>query len=221
MCRHFFHLNVSDKMKWYYFYTGEYEEWHKHMFDSLKDHFEVRPILLDTLKIHDQHSIHHFTGCTRKIELVIDCIKKNMGQQVVFSDVTWYVNRENLGKLRDHIDACAVTTYARNSHITNDLNIGLIVLSCTDAELALWESSLLDMTEATHDQYVVGCRIKKVYEHIPMLETPLVLCGLFTQPHEVPMHDVCMLKLFTPSMLTHRDRYNFRLQCMQQIGLHL
>ena len=169
----------------------------------------------------DKAQFHHFTGCTKKIELVIDCIKKNMGERIIFSDVTWYVNRDNLVRFKDDLESYQVTTYARSSHVEHDLNIGLILLVCSPSELAFWETCLCNMSAHTHDQATVSALVLRNKDWIPMMQWPLVFCGLVQKREDVPMRDVCILKLFTPSQWAHRDRYTYRMQSLKTLQLKL
>ena len=50
--------------------------------------FEFRPISLESLTL--SNCDHHFLNNTVKIQLVIDCIKQNMNEFILFTDATIY-----------------------------------------------------------------------------------------------------------------------------------
>ena len=69
-------------MKWYYFYTKDYEFWHNHLSSNLTNDYEVNPILIDDLVINKTAIKHQLAGNTKKIELIVDCIQKNLGKKI-------------------------------------------------------------------------------------------------------------------------------------------
>ena len=198
-------------MKWYYFYTPEYEEWHEHLQSRLESTFATVPICLDKIDIHDQHRYHHFTGSTTKVKLVIDAIKNNLGDKIVFSDVTWVIDKNKVHELKEIMEQCTETTYAQNSWQTDRVNIGLICLVCTEEELKFWEETLhlIEQNNELHDQTVVDNRLKKKV----MFDPNKVVAELITNKSQ--FEDYVTLKLFTPSAYNHKDRYNYRMNTIK------
>lgn len=151
-----------DKLKWYYFYTKDYDMWNKHLSTTLGGHFNVQPICVDSLDIHKTHKNHIFTGSVTKVKLIIDAIKKNMGQRIVFTDATWSINKNNVQELYDYLNSISETTYTRNTQYLKNpktvQNIGFILLQCNTKELQLWEKCLEFITNDTdaHDQTVIN-----------------------------------------------------------------
>ena len=202
-------------VKWYYFYTPEYEEWHKHLQSRLEPAFTTAPIKLDKIDIHEQHPSHHFTGSTTKVKLVIDAIKKNLGSKIVFSDVTWVINKDGVNELKEIIDNCTETTYAQNSWQTDHVNIGLICINCTLDELELWSYCLgqLESNPSLHDQSVIDNKLK----HKPMFNPVKVRAYWIQSPEE--FQGYLALKIFTPSAGNHATRYKHRMDVIKKFNL--
>ena len=144
-------------MKWYFFYTSDYHFYKNHIESRLKNSkFEVSPILTNDIKLSKVG--HHFINNTLKIELVIDCIKKNMGNHIIFSDATIYINDKvedlyNYIILKQNTD---IDIYFAEEHF--NINIGFILLRCNEKTLLFFEQILNNMNEKkknnilTHDQ---------------------------------------------------------------------
>jgi hypothetical protein len=96
------------------------------------------------------------------MKIVIDVIKKNLGKKIVFSDVTWVINKDGVNELKEIINNCKVTTYAQNSLQTEHINMGLICMYCSLDELELWSYCLgqLECDPNLHEQYVLDRRLK-------------------------------------------------------------
>ena len=208
---------MEEKMRWYYFYTPDYSEWHAHFQRALGAHFELEPILLPTLEIHDRHARHHFTGSTKKLELVVDAVRSNLGARIVFSDVTWYFCQSRVAELTSLLETCGPLAFAQNAD-GPDLNIGLFVLDCTDTTLAMWSEALRRVRENAelHDQTVVAdLRVGHV-----LLPPHLVVARW---PHTIdPYKNTFLaLKIFTPSSEPKCVRDSFRRHAMARYGYAL
>ena len=206
-----------NKIKWYTFYTKDYIIWYEHLKSNLQDKFDFNGIYLDNLNIHDQHSRHHFTGSACKVKLLINVIKNNLGKKIVFSDCTLYL--QNIYKLYNIIDKCTKTTYAKNS-VNGDINIGIIVLFCTESELKFWNDVLQNINSNVTDQDVVNKLIKK-YDY-STFDRNDVFCNYIIEEnkHVIPS-EFCVLKLFTPSNANKYDRFIQRLNTLTLLNLKL
>ena len=202
-------------MKWYYFYTPEYEDWHQHLQSRLSSAFETVPIKLESIDIHNQHPRHHFTGSTTKVKLVIDAIKQNLGSRIVFSDVTWAIDKNKLAELKNIMESCTETTYAQNSWQTDKVNIGLICFVCNENELKFWEETLhiIEQNKDLHDQTVVDDRLQKKI----MFDPKKIVAELITNRDQ--FEGYVALKLFTPSAYNHHDRYNYRMNTLRTFAI--
>jgi hypothetical protein len=204
-------------MKWYYFYTPDYEPWHNHLESTLKEHFIVHPIKIqpDELNIHDNHPSHHFTGSTKKIDLVIECIKNNIGTRIVFSDVTWYINTHKVEELKKLIcEAGYGITFARNKDF--GLNIGLLAIDCNNETLKIWEEAkkTIENNNSLHDQTVVH----------NMINNPQIFDNkkiVARWPEHLDKDAFLALKLFTPATESKFVRDTFRYKIMELYGYPL
>uniref|UniRef100_A0A6C0I0L7 Nucleotide-diphospho-sugar transferase domain-containing protein n=1 Tax=viral metagenome TaxID=1070528 RepID=A0A6C0I0L7_9ZZZZ len=137
----------------YYFYTPDYEFWNNHLSETLCNHFDVRPISID--KINLSNNGHHFTNVTIKIELLIDCIKKNMNNSILFTDATIFVNKNNVKLLQNYI--CEKINTNKDLYFLylqqDPINIGVILLKCNETNLYFWEYVLKTMNEMIQNGY--------------------------------------------------------------------
>jgi hypothetical protein len=206
-------------MRWYYFYTPDYSEWHAHFQRALGGAFELCPIELQTLAIHDKHHGHHFTGSTKKLELVVGAVRENLGARIVFSDVTWYFNAAKVPALRDLLATCGPLAFAQNADVPAP-NIGLVALDCTERNLALWCEALrrVESDSELHDQTVVADVLKEApYALLP----PALVVARW--PHAVDPHreTFLALKIFTPCNERKSVRDSFRRNAMARYGYRL
>jgi hypothetical protein len=204
-------------MRWYYFYTHDYSEWHAHFQRALAGHFELVPLPLAALDIHDRHPVHHFTGSTTKLELVVEAVRANLGARIVFSDATWYFHPARVGALAGLLATCGPAAFAQNAD-GPDLNIGLFALDCTDAALALWSEVLrrVRADRELHDQSVVAA----LSVGHALLPSELVVARWPSRedPHRATF---LALKIFTPSSESKAVRDSFRRHAMARYGYAL
>jgi hypothetical protein len=169
-------------MKWYFFYTPNYHFYKNHIETRLANSkFTAEPILVKELVLSD--TLHHFLNNTIKVELVLDCIKKNMGSHIIFSDATIYIN-DKINEFYDYIDAKTNTDY--DMYFTKEYghnNIGYILLNCNDATLMFWENVLTTMNEKiknniiTHDQVQVNILLENATVKAYTFEQEYVWCS--------------------------------------------
>jgi hypothetical protein len=147
-------------MKFIYFYSPMYEFYHKHINENLKNYFNLESILIDDLKIKSKDE-HHFTGHNIKIELIIDQIKKNMGQYIIFSDATIFINQKNSNTLNNYLlNYTQYDIVFMNGY--NHYNIGFMLINCNKEILQFFENVLNSLInqEFTHDQKCINELIK-------------------------------------------------------------
>jgi hypothetical protein len=207
--------NQKPPIEWHYFYTPEYEVWHRHLQTRLEPTFKTVPIKIDKIDIHNQHPYHHFTGSVDRIKIVIDIIKKNLGKKIVFSDVTWVVNKHGVNELNEIIDNCKETTYAQNSSQTESINMGLICIYCSLDELELWSYCLgqLECDPNLHEQDVLNRRLK----HKPMFDAQKIKADSISNAEQ--FEGYLALKIFTSSDADHITRYNHRIDTIKRFNL--
>jgi len=79
-------------MKFYYFFSDIYKKYDNHIRFTLKDSsFEVCPIEIPDMEAKNGHTF--MGGVSIKMDLLLDCISKNMGSYIVFSDTTIFFNQ--------------------------------------------------------------------------------------------------------------------------------
>lgn len=208
-------MSEDNKIKWYYFYTPDYDIWHQHFQSRLKPTFEVVPIKIDKIDTHHQHAYHHFTGSTDRMRIVIEVIKQNLGKKIVFSDVTWVINKDKIDELKQIIEECDETTYAQNSMQTDAVNIGLICINCTVEEIELWSYCLgqIEENRNLHEQDVINRRLTKRV----MFDSQKIKADMIYDSKQ--FEGYLALKIFTPSNIDHESRFNFRLNVVKKYNL--
>ena len=156
-------------MRFLYFYSPFYQFYHEHIQSTLSAHFELEPIRIEDIKELENKNLHHFEGLTIKLELIIAAIKRYMGEIIVFSDATIFVNGNKVHELQSYIlenpdlDIVFVNEYA------NGQNIGVLRITCSEKTLDFFEKSLQIMKDGieTHDQHA----IKRVLYNDPNIKS--------------------------------------------------
>jgi hypothetical protein len=146
-------------MKFIYFYSELYEYYNKHIHENLNKVFELEAIKIDNLKNNGHHTF--FGGVSIKIELILKKIKENMGNSIIFTDATIFINSNNVNELVDFF----------HNYLENDLcfadndghgyyNIGIMLIKCNIKTLTFFENVLTDLTN-THgwDQHVINSHL--------------------------------------------------------------
>jgi len=146
---------VQNKTKLVYFYSNNYKLFHDHIQDSLKDFFSLNPILIDEIKHKTGHSF--FGGVSIKIELIIKKIKENIGDKIIFSDVTIFVNKENAKFINPYLTTYSGFDLVFPDNKNGECNIGFILISCNAKTLKFFTDvvSLLKQNSGW-DQAVVN-----------------------------------------------------------------
>ena len=208
-------------MKWYFFYTPNYHFYKNHIEDRLKNSkFYADPILINNLKLSPIH--HHFLNNTTKIELVIDCIKKNMGNYIIFSDATIYIN-DKVEEFYDYIitkTKLGVDMYFTQEH--NRTNIGFMLINCNETSLSFWEKILNTMKfhinngVDIHDQAAVNDLID-VYENIniSIFEREYIWCSDYIYS---PIKESFYLFKITIDFNSNVTRHNQRLNALYYLN---
>jgi hypothetical protein len=132
-------------MKFIFFYSELYEYYNNHIHEHLNSVFDLEAIKIDNLKNNSSHTF--FGGVSIKIELILQKIKENMGNSIIFTDATIFINSNNINELVDFF----------NKYLDNDLcfadndgngyyNIGIILIKCNIKTLTFFENVLTDLT---------------------------------------------------------------------------
>jgi hypothetical protein len=207
-------------MKWYFFYTPNYHFYKNHIENRLNNsNFEVEPILLNELKL--SNTGHHFLNNTVKIELVIDCIKKNIGNYIIFSDATIYIN-DKVDDLYNYIISKKNTGI--DMHLTEEyqhLNIGFMLINCNENTLSFFENILNTMNEKltnninTHDQSEINDLISKNKMNISRFEREYIWCSDYIYS---PVKESFFVFKITVDLNSHITRHNQRINALYNLN---
>ncbi len=151
-------------MKFTYFYSPSYEFYNVHLKENLGDLFDVKGIIIDEIKPGTDKSKHHFDKLTIKIELIIKEIEENIGNFIIFSDATIFVNNKNRDKLPEYFKKYEENDLTFiNESSGKYYNIGLILIKCDEKTLNFFKNVLETMKtneKYTHDQTAINYLLK-------------------------------------------------------------
>lgn len=150
-------------MKFFYFYSPTYEFYNYHINTRLKDSpcFDLNPLLINDV-INTNKSDHHFSGINIKIELIIEIIKNNPTETIVFSDATIFINEKNAHKLYEYLLQYTEELVFIHEFQNNCYNIGFMLIKCNEKTLKFFEQVLFLLNNKTfvHDQACINNLIK-------------------------------------------------------------
>ncbi len=130
-------------ISFFYFYSEIYNYYHNHLLNRLIN-FDINPINIDNIQAKNGHTF--FGGVTIKIELLLECIKKNMGKHIIFSDATIFINDNNTKSLsnyfNDYMDNDLVFSY---SHKYKNYCIAIILIKCSQDTFEFFNNVLNDI----------------------------------------------------------------------------
>ena len=167
-------------MKFVYFYSEIYEYFNKHIRANLSSVFDLDAIKIDNLKNNRNHTF--FGGVSIKIELVIQKIKENMGNTIIFTDATIFINSTNVNEL--------VNFFNKYADSENDLcfadndgmgyyNIGIILIKCNLDTLHFFECALIDLIKLSGwDQDIINKKLLSNNHKLKVaaFERPKIYC---------------------------------------------
>jgi hypothetical protein len=165
--------------KFIFFYSPLYEFYNQHLHETLDNYFDLEPILINDLP-NDKYKHTFFGGVSIKIELIIEKIKKNMNNFIIFSDATIFVNQNNAHLLQEFInkyknnDLC----FADNDRI-GYCNIGFILINCNLKTLSFFEGVLSDLKKYNDwDQNIVNLHLNNNNNlKVDTFDYTKILCG--------------------------------------------
>jgi len=214
--------NMNNKINWYYFYTPDYEIWHTHLFETLSKSSLLipQPIEIETIDgLNNSHPVHHFTGCTFKLELLVKMIKENLGSRIVFTDATWYINVEKINELENTISRCNYGITFANNEGNGDLNIGIIVVDCNKKILEFFSNVIqeIKLDKTKHDQKLINRQISNpnLLDCYKFIASRFIECDIWNKLYR---ENFIMLKIFVDSTTDKKIRDTYRLECMKKYG---
>jgi len=207
-------------MKWYFFYTPNYHFYKNHIESRLNNsNFEVEPLLVNELKL--SNVIHHFLNNTLKIELVIECIKKNMSNYIIFSDATIYIN-DKVEELYNYI--ISQKNHSNDIYLPQEydhLNIGFMLINCNEKTLSFFENILTIMNEKinnnidTHDQNEINDFIYCNKISLSIFERQYIWCSDYIYS---PIKESFLIFKITVDLNSHITRHNQRLNALYNLN---
>lgn len=144
-------------MHFLYFYSPFYQFYHEHLQTTLTDHFELEPILIEDIPEIEDKNLHHFEGLTIKLDLIIDAIQRYMGEIIVFSDATIFINANKTHELKNYILENSELDIVFVHEGNWGQNIGVLRITCSEKTLEFFSRSLQIMKNdiETHDQNAI------------------------------------------------------------------
>ena len=185
-------------MHFLYFYSPFYAFYHDHLTETLGPHFDLEPQLIEDITEKEDKTKHHFDGLTIKIDLILAAIQKYMGEIIVFSDATIFVNKEKSHELKDFfLQYQDYDLVFINEYITDDIiqyNVGMIQIKCSEKTLDFFNRVLERMknTTDTHDQDAINREPKDNLRHT-RFDSDRIFCQYF---REDKRHDYLIWKTF-------------------------
>jgi hypothetical protein len=149
-------------MKFIFFYSPLYYYYNHHIHKNIGSFFEIEGIEINDLSNNSNHTF--FGGVSIKIELIIQKIKENLGQSIIFTDATIFINSNNANQLLDFF-----TSYTNNDLCFPDnggdclhhYNIGVMLINCNERTLSFFENVLIDLIQNKGwDQDVINTHLK-------------------------------------------------------------
>lgn len=98
---------------------------------------------------------------TIKIDLIIDAIKKYMGETIIFSDATIFINKNKSHELKNYFLEYSENDITFVFEEGNGQNIGVMQIKCTEKTLEFFIRALDIMIKGreVHDQSAIKCVI--------------------------------------------------------------
>jgi len=167
-------------MKFIFFYSPLYNYYKDHIINNLNDIFDIEPILINDLS-KNENAWHTFCGgVSIKIELIIQKIKENMGENIIFSDATIFINKKNKNEISDFFKNYINydISFACNRGYGANYNIGIILMKCNEKLLEFFNTVLIELiTNKSWDQSVVNNLIEKTDLSIGCFDNTKICCG--------------------------------------------
>jgi len=148
------------QVPWYYMWSQKYQFFHEVLVNEMKDpNISLEPIHIEQSVLDKE--LYKTEGCHIKIDLLIKCLKDNMGNKerpyILFTDVDLIVKPGIYDSLKTHIDSNVDMVFLKEV----DANIGFILLKVCDEVLTFWQLVKERMLEKVgHDQTYVNELIK-------------------------------------------------------------
>ena len=142
-------------MKWFYIYSPKYEIFHKIIMSYFIHDvgFELIPIFVPQEAFSNTYKYkeHFFAGNTLKIKFIIEALKDNQGEHIIFSDVDLIVKHH--AKLYEYLQPYKRfdMVFMKDNMIDNTRNIGFSLLKSLPETICFFQD-VLDSIIKTNQQ---------------------------------------------------------------------
>jgi hypothetical protein len=144
-------------------WSQKYAFFHHMLQNDMKDsELTLEPIFIEQsffdAKLHQKEDDHAWSGCSMKIDLLIDKLKTAKEPYILFTDVDVVVKPGIYTGLKDHMDKGDTMVFLKEGE---HLNIGFVLLKVCSEVLEFWElvKATID-DKGGHDQAHVNDLIK-------------------------------------------------------------
>jgi hypothetical protein len=207
-------------MRFLYFYSPLYQFYHEHIQETIGEFFELEHTLIEDIKELDNKDQHHFIGLTIKLDIIIDAIKRYMGETIIFSDATIFINKNKSHELKDYFLGYSENDITFIFEEGNGENIGVMQIKCSEKTLEFFIMALDNMIKGgeVHDQSAIKYVIFYHYEDIQLKMGYFgerIVCDVF---HHYKKDDFLIYKSFI-SNRNKTSNFNQRIQKFYDLGL--
>lgn len=205
--------------KFIFFYSPLYDYYNNHLVNTLSNYFIVEPILINDIN-NDKKGHTFFGGVSVKIELIINKIKENFNNFIIFSDATIFVNLKNVSLLSNFFDKYKKydLCFADNDG-TGYYNIGIILIKCNQQTLSFFEKVLFELIKVRGwDQNIINILLEQNNDLlVNVFDKQKIICGWdFNQAHKDTYY---IYKSFIHHESNIIINYNKRLEIFHKAGL--
>jgi hypothetical protein len=180
----------------------------------------MEAIKIDNLKNTNDHTF--FGGVSIKIELIIDKIKDNLDEFIIFSDATIFINSKNNFELNNFLNLYKDNdlTFADNLNPDQPYNIGFILIKCSIKTLNFFKNALIILkAEKSWDQQVINFELMHHASNLTLnvFDKSKIVCGFdFYQPYT---DSYLIFKSFVHHSKSITQTFNSRLDLFKNSGL--
>ena len=169
---------------WIYFLTKDYKFWDIYLKRVINNNIHTEAIYIDDLNLHNSyhpHKWHHFLGNSKKIELVIEMIKKNINNRIIFSDCTLCLHPHKIKECLTYLQKLTAKDiyFPANDNKLDNVNIGFMLIQCNSKTLNFFENCLKHHKCQANawDQQIINNCLKKYEIDYDILDTELFVCS--------------------------------------------
>jgi hypothetical protein len=166
---------------WYYVYSPKYEIFHHILSSCIEPHkgFDLRPVFVPQEAFSNTYSsstTHFFSGNSVKIQCLIDALKANPEQHIIFSDVDLII--QTTETLRSYLESYKVydITFMKDNMRDNTRNIGFGLIKSTPETIHFFDSVLNEIVKTKGlDQDIINTQLASFKGTSSMFTLPEII----------------------------------------------